>query len=89
MAKGESFESTEPKEQEVAEAKEPKGKQKKIESYEVQNAVRVLMEAEHIKENKPLMAEVHRVMKKGISSISDIRAASKKLNEPEEEGEEG
>jgi len=84
MAKGESYEKLEPKAEEAAEPKSGPEK-KKIEDYEIQNAMRVLMEADGIKENSALMAEVKRRMKKTFTSLKEVREHAKELNLKEDE----
>lgn len=56
--------------------------------YEIEEAARTLLRAEEIKEDPKLFAAVQKHFKKqkrAISSIADIRQASKEMDESEED----
>lgn len=73
----------------------PKGPSKsKIDKYEVESAVRTLLEAEKIKANKELMKLVapeiekqHKAMTK-ISSIAQLRARANKMSDDDDVDDE-
>jgi hypothetical protein len=63
------------------------GKKKGIEKYEVDSAVETLLRAEEIKQNKPLMVEVHKAMakkKKAFTSIASLKAKRDEMFAPKD-----
>ena len=60
---------------------------KKIEDYEVDNAVDTLLRAEEIKRNEPLMELVSKkiqIKKKAINSIAELRAIKNEMKDSKE-----
>lgn len=61
------------------------------ERYEIEDAARTLTKAEEIKNNKNLMPHVHKHLQKSMkhiaSSVADLKAMSKRMNDKEEAGE--
>lgn len=72
---------------------EDKGKDGVPGKYEIEDAARTLTRAEEIKQDKRLMPHVHKHLKKQhraiATSIADLRAMSKKMNDPEDQMDHG
>jgi hypothetical protein len=74
--------------------KKPK-KYGKYEDYEIESAVRTIVEAEEIKNDaekmkyvKPLLSDKMQAMKKTISSIGELREHAEKMNDSDYEKED-